>query len=546
MRRPTASASFVLLTLASAQFLMTLDMSVMNVSIATVAEDLGTTITGIQTAITLYTLVMATLMITGGKIGSIIGRRRAFALGCVIYAAGSLVTGLAPNLGVLIIGWSFLEGIGASLIMPAVVALVAGNFAQEGRPRAYGLIAAAAAVAVAAGPIIGGAATTYASWRLVFFGEVIIALTLLVMSRRIADAPPEEKVRLDYVGTLLSVLGLGMIVYGVLRSSEWGWVVPRPEGLSLFGISATLWFVIGGLIVVWGFLRWERHVLRVGRSPLLDPDMLKNSRLSGGLIMFFFQYMMQAGVFFIIPLFLSVVLGLTALETGVRLIPLSLTLVLSAVGIPKLWPDGSPRLIVRIGLFLTLSGILGLLSGIELGADAGVVSIPLAIMGLGIGCLASQLGAVVASSVPPEQGGEVGGLQNTAMNLGASMGTAVAGSILILGLSVSLGQAIQQNPEVPGDIKTEASTRLSSGTQFVSDADLEAALSEAGVSEDAAGEVLDDYSKARIDALIVALAVLALAAATSLFFADRIPKTGFGGGDESDAEAVGQGGVESA
>ncbi len=179
----------VLLTLASAQFLMTLDSSVMNVSIATVANDVGTTVTGIQTAITLYTLVMATLMLTGGKIGAIIGRRRAFSIGCVIYASGSLTTALAPNLGVLILGWSFLEGIGAALIMPAVVALVAVNFAPQRRPSAYGTIAAAGAIAVALGPLIGGAFTTYASWRYVFVGEVVIALVILLVSRRIQDAP---------------------------------------------------------------------------------------------------------------------------------------------------------------------------------------------------------------------------------------------------------------------------------------------------------------------------------------------------------------------
>src|SRR5438552_4703402 len=158
------AAGIVLVTLAAGQFLMTLDSSVMNVSIATVAKDVGTTVTGIQTAITLYTLVMATLMLTGGKIGAIIGRRRAFSIGCVIYAAGSLTTALAPNLGVLILGWSFLEGIGAALIMPAVVALVAINYAPQRRPSAYGTIAAAGAIAVALGPLIGGAFTTYASW----------------------------------------------------------------------------------------------------------------------------------------------------------------------------------------------------------------------------------------------------------------------------------------------------------------------------------------------------------------------------------------------
>src|SRR3954471_5588874 len=176
------AGGIVLLTLAAGQFLMTLDTSVMNVSIAQVAADVGTTVTGVQTAITVYTLVMATLMITGGKIGSIIGRRKAFAIGCVIYGAGSLTTSLAPNLTVLIIGWSFLEGIGAALIMPAIVALVASNFPVRERPRAYGLVASAGAIAVAVGPLIGGLFTTYASWRWVFAGEVLIVGIILALA----------------------------------------------------------------------------------------------------------------------------------------------------------------------------------------------------------------------------------------------------------------------------------------------------------------------------------------------------------------------------
>src|SRR5690242_9572845 len=215
------AASVVLLTLASAQFLMTLDTSVMNVSIATVAKDVGTTVTGIQTAITLYTLVMATLMITGGKIGSMIGRRRAFSIGLVIYGAGSMTTALSPNLGVLILGWSFLEGVGAALIMPAIVALVASNFVAEDRPRAYGLVASAGAVAVAAGPLIGGAVTTYLTWRLVFAGEVLLVIAILAVTRKIRDVPVHEEFRLDVVGVVLSAAGLGLAVFGVLRSGEW-------------------------------------------------------------------------------------------------------------------------------------------------------------------------------------------------------------------------------------------------------------------------------------------------------------------------------------
>ena len=255
-----AGGTMVLSTLAAGQFLMTLDSSVMNVSIATVAKDVGTTVTGIQSAITLYTLVMAMLMVTGGKIGSMIGRRRAFSIGCVIYGAGSLTTALAPNLAVLILGWSVLEGIGAALILPAIVALVAGNFPPAARPRAYGIVMGAGAIAVAVGPLIGGAATTYFSWRWVFAGEVVLVLGILVLARRVADAPPEAHGRLDLVGSVLVAVGLGLSVFGVLRSSEWGWVLPKPEGPSWLGLSPTVWFILGGLIVVWLFLEWEGHL----------------------------------------------------------------------------------------------------------------------------------------------------------------------------------------------------------------------------------------------------------------------------------------------
>ena len=233
-----AGASVVLLTLAAGQFLMTLDSSVMNVSIATVAEDVGTTVTGIQGAITAYTLVMAALMITGAKIGALIGRKRAFAIGCVIYGCGSFTTAIAPTLPVLLFGWSFLEGVGAALILPAIVALVAGNFPAERRPGAYGLVAAAGAVAVAIGPLIGGFCTTYFSWRWVFAGEVVIVAAILLLTRRIADAPVEERPQLDVVGAVLSALGLGAVVFGVLRSGEWGWILPKTDGPSWAGMSA--------------------------------------------------------------------------------------------------------------------------------------------------------------------------------------------------------------------------------------------------------------------------------------------------------------------
>ena len=336
--RPGGAARAVLVTLCAGQFLMMLDSSVMNVSIATVAKDVGTTVTGIQTAITLYTLVMASLMITGGKIGQIIGRKRAFSIGCVIYGCGSFTTAISPSLGVLLLGWSFLEGIGAALILPAIVALVASNFGREERPRAYGLVASAAAIAIAVGPIVGGLFTTYLSWRYVFAGEVLVVLAILVLARRMAEGTRKTGVRLDLVGTALSALGLGLIVFGVLRSGTWGFVKPKPGAPEWIGLSPVIWLMLGGGVVIWLFLAWENRVIARGGEPLIDLASIRNPVLRGGLTAFFFQFFVQGGLYFAVPLFLSVALGLSAIETGVRLLPLSVTLLLAAAGIPKFFP----------------------------------------------------------------------------------------------------------------------------------------------------------------------------------------------------------------
>jgi EmrB/QacA subfamily drug resistance transporter len=513
----------VLLTLAAGQFLMTLDSSVMNVSIATVAKDLGTDVTGVQTAITLYTLVMAMLMVTGGKVGSMIGRRRAFAIGCVIYGVGSLTTALAPNLAVLIVGWSVLEGIGAALILPAIVALVAGNFPPEGRPRAYGLVMAAGAVAIAVGPLIGGACTTYFSWRWVFAGEVVIVVGILALARRVEDSPPETRPRLDLAGAALSALGIGLAVFGILRSSTWGWVNPKEGGPSLVGLSPVVWLVLGGVFVLWLFFAWERRLEARGVEPLVRPSMLQNRQLSGGLLMFFDQYLVQMGLFFTIPLFLSVSLGLSALETGARILPLSITLLAAAAGIPRFFPDASPRRVVRLGLLAMFAGIVALLASLDVTASAKVVTVPLLLTGLGIGALASQLGSVTVSALPDDQSPEVGGLQNTATNLGASVGTALAGSILIAALTTSFLQGVSQNPAVPAEVKAQASVSLAAGAPFLSDADLKTALDTAGVSGDAAEAILDVNAQARVDGLRAALFVLALVALVALFSARRVP-----------------------
>lgn len=521
---PARSGSgLVLAVLCAGQFLMALDSSVMNVSMATVAQDLETSITGIQTAITLYTLVMASLMITGGKIGAIAGRRRVFGIGLVVYGLGSFITGLAPNLGVLLVGWSLLEGIGAALIMPAIVALVAANIPAERRTAAYGLIAAAAAAAIAVGPLLGGAVTTYASWRLVFFGEVVLVVAILLLLRKLNDTSAEQA-HLDYLGSALSICGLAMIVYGVLRSSEWGWVQERPGAPAVFGLSPVIWLLLGGLLVLYLLRERLAVCVRTGREPLFDPELLGNRQLTGGMGMFFAQFAVQAGVFFTVPLFLSVVLQLSALGTGARLLPLSVALIVTAVGIPKFAPRVSPRRVVRLGLLSMTIGILLLAGGMDPGADARVVAIPMLLMGAGLGALASQLGAVTVSAVPESRSAEVGGLQNTATYLGASLGTALIGSILIATLTSSVTEGIENNPAVPTSVRQQATTVLADGVPFLSDTQLRDALAAAGVDGPTADSVVSLNTSARLDALHTAFAATALLAVIALFGTARLPE----------------------
>ena len=521
--RQTSAAGLVLLTLAAGQFVMALDTTVMNTAIATVAKDVGTTVTGIQTAITLYALVMASLMITGGKVGEIVGRKRAFTIGCVIYACGSMTTALSQSLAMLLFGWSLLEGLGAVLIMPAIVALVAANFDKPARPRAYGLVMAAGAIAAALGPLIGGFFTTYFSWRYVFVGEVLIVGVIVVLARRVNDTPAEEGTKLDLFGTLLSALGLGMIVFGILRSGEWGFVRAAPDAPQWIGLSPVIWLILGGMVILALFLRWETLRLGRGEGVLLDPQLLRNIQLRSGVLSFLFMFLVQMGTFFVVPLFLSVALGLSAMETGVRLLPMSLGLLVFAIGVPRLAPSANPRRVVNAGFVLMFAGLVLLIALLDISAGPEVVTGPLLVIGSGLGAMASQLGSVTVSAVPVEQSGEVGGLQNTGSQLGAAIGTALAGAILISALSASFLAGIQNNPAVPSRVVSKAQSQLSSGVPFLSDKQLKAALDDAHVRPKTADAIVTENASARIAGLRSALAVLALISLLALLFTRGLP-----------------------
>ncbi len=255
----------------------------------------------------------------------------------------------------------------------------------------------------------------------------------------------------------------------------------------------------------------------------MRPAMFRNRQLTSGLTMFFFQYLVQAGFFFVVPLFLSVALGLSAIDTGVRLLPLSVTLLAAAIGIPRFLPHISPRLVVRIGLLSLLVGAVVLLAALDTDAGAEIVFVPMLLVGLGIGALASQLGAVTVSAVPDDESPEVGGVQNTMTNLGASLGTALAGSLLIATLTSAFLTNVQLSEAIPATAKEQAAVELAGGVPFVSDADLEAALDEAAVDPATTEAALDAYSEARLAGLRSALAILAVLAIVALFLAQGIP-----------------------
>ena len=533
----------MLALLAVTQFLMTVDATVMNVSISALVEDLDTSVTAIQGVITTYTLVMAAAMITGGKLGDILGRRRALRLGLLVYALGSGVTAVAPNVLVLLFGWSILEGLGAALIMPTVVALIAGNFEGQKRGAAYGTIAAASAVAAAAGPIIGGFVTSNLSWRWVFVAEVFIALGIIAMSGKIADVEVEHPPRLDLVGAALSALGLALVVFGVLQSSAWGWITPQvPTGPdatpALGGVALPAWLIMGGLLLLYLFVLWLHRCKDTGREPLFDPDLLENRQLRGGLVLLAVQFVVTNGVFFMIPLFLTIVLGLSALDTGLRMLPLSVALIVVAPAVPRFWPHASPRRVVRLGLaLLVVAGAL-LAALLDQGADASIVFVPFILLGAAFGLLASQLGNVIVSSEPPENSSEVGGLQYTAQNLGGSLGTALIGVVIIGSLTGIFVEELSADPDVSAAVAEAAGTELEGGAEFVSDADLEAALADVDLSDAERDAFLDANSAARIGALQKGAMVAAVIALLGLFATGRVPDHPVGGPDPPPDEAT--------
>ncbi|HSX57978.1 MAG TPA: MFS transporter [Candidatus Saccharimonadales bacterium] len=520
----------VVAILAIAQFVMVLDSTVMNVSISQVVKDLGTTVSGLQAAITFYTLTMAALMLTGGKLGDKWGRLNAFKIGAVVYGIGSLITALSPNLGVLMFGWSLIEGLGAILIIPAIASLVAYNYDGKPRVTAFAIIGGVSGAAAAAGPLIGGFVTTYFSWRYVFAAETLIVIGLLLVANKIKDpGRPKEKITIDLSSVLLSASGMFLFVFGLLQSKTWGWIRPlaKPtingQEIAPFGISIVAYLIVIGLFVLWLFYVRQDGLEKKGKQALLKVSMLSIKVLRAGLAVLASQYLITAAIFFAIPIYLQMVLGLDALQTGIKIFPLSVALILASVVGSRLANNYPPKKIIRVGQLALVIGSLLLFVGIEPTLTGGIFGAGMFVVGAGLGLLASQLGNVNMSSVSDNEANEAGGLQGTAQNLGSSLGTALIGSLLIFFLTSSFVTAVNQNPDLPSSVKQAVAQASQKGIEIIPASQVEQIGLDKGLTQDQAEELTQTYTESQVGSLQQAMFFVVIFAVLSFILSRNIP-----------------------
>ena len=518
----------VVIVLGAAQFVMVLDGTVMNVSIATVVDDLDTTVAAMQGAITFYTLTMAAVMLLGAKLGDILGRRRAFVIGSCVYALGSLITALSPSVVVLFLGWSIIEGLGAVLVIPAIAALVADNYAGSKRITAYAVIGAVSGGAVAAGPLIGGFVTTYFSWRYVFVAEVVIMAVVVIAARLINDATPRQAVRIDVLSVLLSAIGLVLVVFGMLQSKTWGWVIPTASpviaGVEVapLGVSLTAWLIVVGGVLIYAFVRRQTWLVARNRPPLVHVEMFGITQLRSGLGVLGAQYAVTAGLFFMVPVYLQMTLGLDPLETGIKIFPLSISLILFSIfgtGLSRSW---SPRRIVRVGQLVLIFSAILLLGSVTPDLRGGLFAVGMFLAGAALGLLASQIGNVNMSAVTEKQTSEVGGLQGVFQNLGSSLGTALIGSILVGSLTTSFAAGIASS-DLPAEARALITEATARGVDIVPADTVDAIGQDAGLSADEASDLSTIYRESQLSSLSVAFFGLILISVFSLALSRGIP-----------------------
>ena len=502
----TTSSNRLAILLAMAMFVLVVDTSLMNVSIAAVVRDLDTTVSGVQSAIALEALVSAAFILIGSKVGDLIGRKRAYVLGLLGYALGALAMTLAQGLTAIIIFWAVVGGIGASLLLPAMQSLIHGNFEGAAQKKAYALVGAAAAIAAAVGPLLGGFITTYLSWRIGFLLEVVIIAIVLSNIRLVHDAPYTGPRGVDVVGAVLSVLGMGGVVLGILVWQEGGEAVA-----ALLAIGA---------IALAGLVFWLARRKRQEKPTLLDPQLFESKHFRLGISQQLLQQIALGGTMIALPIYLQMVLEYNAMQAGLSIAPLSLSMFGMAVLAGRRTGTRRPSSIIRLGFALLTGGML-LLIPIVPRADSGwYLLVPLVIAGAGLGLLVSQLNNYTLAPISEERVSEAAGVNSAGGSFGLSFGLAFAGAIMLATLSVTFTNMAQASSVLEPGEKQRVATALEDDAQVLSNTQLDELL--VGQPEDVQAEIIRINTDARPLALQVALLVPILAGLLGLFNSFRM------------------------
>ncbi|HEU4399430.1 MAG TPA: MFS transporter [Actinomycetota bacterium] len=492
--------------LAMAMFVLVVDTSLMNVSIAAVVRDLDTTVSGVQSAIALEALVSAAFILIGSKVGDLIGRRRAYVLGLLGYAIGALAMTLAQGLTAIIIFWAVVGGIGASLLLPAMQSLIHGNFEGVAQRKAYALVGAAAAIAAAVGPLLGGFITTYLSWRIGFLLEVVIIAIVLSNIRLVRDAPYTGPRGVDALGAALSVLGMGGIVLGILVWQEGGESVAALLAVGAVALAALVF--------------WLARRKRQGKPTLLDPDLFKSKHFRFGISQQLLQQIALGGTMIALPIYLQMVLEYNAMQAGLSIAPLSLSMFGMALLAGRRAGKRRPSSIIRLGFALLTVGML-LLIPIVPRADSGwYLLVPLVIAGSGLGLLVSQLNNYTLAPISEERVSEAAGVNSAAGSFGLSFGLAFAGAIMLATLSITFTDMAQASTVLEPAEQQRVANALEEDAQVLSNTQLDELL--VGQPEDVQEEIIRINTDARPLALQVALLVPILAGLVGLFNSFRM------------------------
>src|SRR4051812_1994640 len=487
----------LMLLLAMAMFVLVVDTSLMNVSISAVIVDLDTTASGVQSAIALEALVSAAFILINSKVGDLIGRKRAYILGLSAYAIGALAMTLAQSVTAIIIFWAIIGGLGASLLLPAMQSLIHGNFTGPAQKQAYALVGAAAAIAAAIGPLLGGFVTTYLSWRVGFGLEVVIIAVVLSQIRLVRDVPYTGSRKVDLIGALLSIVGMGGVVLGILVWQEGGEYV-----LLLMAVGAA---ALGALA------RWLVRRKREGRQTLLDPDLFRHPNFTAGVSGQMLQQVTLGGAMIALPLFLQMTLEYNAMQAGLSLAPLSLTMFAAAMIAGRRAGRRRPASIIRIGFALATLGVAAIIPLVPRVNSGWWLVVPLVITGAGLGLLVSQLNNYTLAPVEDERISEAAGVNSAAGSFGLSFGLAMAGGILLATLSFSFLHLTEDSTVIPPNEKQQISAALEQDAEVMSNSQLDERIT--GQPPDVEAAILAINMEARNRSLQFALLVPLLAAA---------------------------------